>query len=123
VQAHLLGAEEARHLVALDDLQRPRRQAVVDRVEDQQPARAGHQRQQVQALGAAVDQAHRRGEAPAGLQGLDTAHTETFVGPQHVADAEDDDLGRKRVPPDGDVRHGAMFVAPASSRLMPVKQP
>ena len=55
-----------------------------------------HMLDQVQALGAAVDQLHFRqafalGEGPLALQRLDAAHAEALVGPQHIADAEHHD--------------------------------
>ena len=59
VQAHLLGAHEARHGVVAHLLQRAGFEAVVDGVEDQQRVGFLHVLDQVQALGAAVDQALR----------------------------------------------------------------
>ncbi len=96
VQAHLARAEVARHGLVLDQLDAPGRQAVVDRVEDQQVVGARDDVDQVQALGAAVDQLDLRRELPALLQGLDAAHAEALVGPQHVADAQHDDARRLR---------------------------
>ena len=67
-----------------------RRVAVVDGIEDQQAIGFLHVGQQVEALRAAVHQRHLRREGPAGVERLDAAHAEAFVGPQDVADAEDE---------------------------------
>ena len=91
VQAHLLGAHEARHGVVAHLLQRAGLQAVVDGVEDQQRVGRLHVLDQVQPLGAAVDERHVFGELEAALQRFDAAHAKTFVGPEQVADAEHDD--------------------------------
>jgi len=98
VQAHLLGAHEARHLVVAHFLERARRQSVVDGVEDQQRVGFLHMLDQVQALRAAIDEAHVPGELPAALQGLDAAHAEAFVGPQQVADAQYHDAPGRALP-------------------------
>jgi hypothetical protein len=81
VQAHLLGTHEARHLVALDAFHRPRRQAVVDRVEHDQAFGALHVRQQVEALGTAIHHGDTLRHLPLRRQMLDATHAETLVGP------------------------------------------
>lgn len=65
VQAHLLGAEQARHRFAPDAFEGARLKAVVDGIEDDEQIGGADAVRQIQALGAAVEQGDVVREAPA----------------------------------------------------------
>ena len=94
VQAHLAAGHESGHLRIARYEQAARFAAVIDRVEQQHVRRVEQQGHQRQAKSAAVEDLDRRGEVPAVAERLDATYAEAFVGPQQVADAEDDDALR-----------------------------
>ena len=92
MRTHLARAP-ARHFVIAQYLQRAGWQTEIDRVEYEHAPRRFDVLEQVEAERAAVEQHHvRRRKRKGCIQRLDGAHAETFVGPEQIADAQDQDF-------------------------------
>ena len=87
-----LGASPRGHFGVAQHAQRARSEIEIDRVEDQNPAGAGDLFVEVETERAAVLQRHRAGKHAGRVQCLDRAHAEPLIGPQEVADAQNQGL-------------------------------
>ena len=92
MQAHFLRAREFRHFVALHELQGSGNQTVIDGVEHQQVVGLLHELHEVEPLCAAVEQTDIFRRCEQGVERLERADPKTFIGPEDVADAEDEDF-------------------------------
>jgi hypothetical protein len=105
------------NLAVAKHVQRPRREAEVDRVEDDDALGRADVVEQVHPLRSAVDDRHVGRHLPALVQCFDRANAEALVGPEHVADAEHQHVGTRFVRFDsGADVHGTLSAWRCASR-------